>query len=566
MKTTAFLSSNRFSGLRPAVLALALLAPVGVVLAQDAAKPAAANLALPDKDKVETAPAVKPSDEELNATYLDKPSAKATAVLEQFRAGKFDEARKAAEALAKEGDLNGSFILGICHMNGRGGPASLPEAERAYRVAADKGHAAALNNLGLLLYSTADKDKDRLADAVRTLKQAAAAAPARAALVVGELYARGSGVTAEFDEAMKYFEQAEKAGNAKGLLAQAMLLDGSFGFEKQKNEAKADELYKKAADGGQVEGMLVLGKKKLAKSKGQGKEGEEGLAWIQKAGEKGYGPAYVALGDAYVDGTLVKKDEAKAFSYYQKAADAGVPDAIAKVGVCYERGVGVAKDEKKAFEQYKAALEKGSAAAAFNLAVCYDAGTGVEKSVANAFRHYLMAAKAGLGVAMNEAAARYQAGAGVEQDVVAAAAWFGYAAKSNNVAAAINLARMYLQGMGVEKNLNAAGQLYTAAANAGDPTACYELGQLHEMGIGGSRDLIRAHALFSAAADGGVKDAGERRDAVGKQLQKDDLAKSELVRKDIPIKKDDGKKDAPAAPTGTKTPAAGTKPTPSKPK
>jgi TPR repeat protein len=536
--------------------AMNFCAPVTTARAQAAtpAKTGQAAVATPGSSTgssllpaTEAPPLTKPSDEELSPAFLEKPSAKAKACLDAYKAGNFDEARKQADALAKEGDTNGMFILGLCHQFGRGGPASLPEAERWFRQAVDKGHRAARTNLGLLLYSTSSGDKDRLAEAVRLLRDSAATDPTRATMVLGELYARGIGVTSDFAEADKYFGLAIKAGVPRGWLAKGLLYGGAFGFEKQKDDAKADEVFKKAADEGVVEAMIMLGQRRLSASKGEGPLFEEGLKWLEKAGDKGSGEALVALGALYEEGRLVKKDPAKAFSYYQKGAGTGNPQAITKLGYCYENGIGVAKDAKKAFENYKAAADRGLAAAIYNVAVCYDTGMGVEKSPATSFRYFAASAKAGLAAGMNETGLRYVAGAGTNDDVVAAAAWFALAAQGGNVDSQLNLARLYLQGIGVPRNLGSAVQLYTAAVNAGHPTAAFELAQLYEYGVGATRDPIKAHALYSMAADFKTEKAADRRDALAKNMSKEQLTAAEMARKGLP---------APAAPSAAGSPTA----------
>ncbi|MGI8602112.1 MAG: hypothetical protein ACR2OZ_03835 [Verrucomicrobiales bacterium] len=509
---------------------------------------------------------VKPTDEEISAAFLSNPTEQAQAAFDAYKAGKFEDARKRAEALAKEGDINGMYVLALCHQFGRGGQPSLPEAERWFRQAAEKGHTAARTSLALLLYSTSGNDKDRLGEAIRLLRESAADDAPRVSMVLGELYARGIGVTTDFVEADRYFDSAIKAGQIRGWLAKGLLHGGAFGFEKQKSETKAEEFLKKGAEAGLADAMIMLGQRKLSASKGTDPLFDEGLKWLEKAGEKGSGEAYVALGALYEEGRLVKKDLLKAFAFYQKGADLGHAPAITKLGYCYENGLGVEKDAEKAFLNYKAAADRGFATAVYNVAVCYDGGAGVEKSPSTAFRFYVASAKAGLPLGMNETGLRYQAGAGTIEDVVAAAGWFALAAQSGNIPSQVNLARMYLQGVGVPRNLSTAVQLYTAAAGAGHPTAAFELGQLNEYGIGMQRDLVRAHALYSMAADFKTEKAAEMRDALSKNMSKEQLSAADLVRKGLPAFKASGDAESKPAPAPSDKPKAGPARTPERKK
>ena len=69
------------------------------------------------------------------------------------------------------------------------------------------------------------------------------------------------------------------------------------------------------------------------------------------------------LGDRYLRGDGVEKDDAKAFSYYLQAAETGLTEALCRVGQMYFYGCGTELDYEKSLEWYLKAAEAGDAAA-----------------------------------------------------------------------------------------------------------------------------------------------------------------------------------------------------------
>lgn len=121
----------------------------------------------------------------------------------------------------------------------------------------------------------------------------------------------------------------------------------------------------------------------------------------QSAAVKGNAEAQYQLARCYREGEGTTKDEKKAEAWYQKAADQGLVvalralevyfdnaleakaeqgDAAAQyaLGDCYLYGLGVAKDEKKAAEYFKKAADQGHFRAQHNLGICCFNGIGVD--------------------------------------------------------------------------------------------------------------------------------------------------------------------------------------------
>lgn len=70
--------------------------------------------------------------------------------MQDYRAGRFEQAFLALSELAQDGHEQAQFRLGLMFHQGRGAPRNYRLASEWYRKAADQGHAGAQNNLGVI--------------------------------------------------------------------------------------------------------------------------------------------------------------------------------------------------------------------------------------------------------------------------------------------------------------------------------------------------------------------------------------------------------------------------------
>lgn len=115
---------------------------------------------------------------------------------------------------AARGDLEAEVRLGRMYYDGLGRPADPQAAEAWFRKAAGKGNAEAKYRLGLL-YSDNRPNAPWDLDVARKLFIEAAGTHAMAALKLGHYYAKGIGVPENHEEARRWFQQAERLGNAE---------------------------------------------------------------------------------------------------------------------------------------------------------------------------------------------------------------------------------------------------------------------------------------------------------------------------------------------------------------
>src|SRR6185312_15329654 len=146
--------------------------------------------------------------------------------------------------------------------------------------------------------------------------------------LIGFFYTHGIETETDLGQAVQWYQQSAKTGNA---IAQYNLgVCYEYGTGVEKNIQKAAELY-------------------------------------QKAAEQGFADAQYNLGVCYDNGTGVEENIQKAVELYQKAAEQGHARAQNNLGVCYEHGTGVEKNIQKAVELYQKAAEQGFADAQYNL-------------------------------------------------------------------------------------------------------------------------------------------------------------------------------------------------------
>lgn len=275
-----------------------------------------------------------------------------------------------------------------------------------------------------------------------------------------------------------------------------------YGLGVTRDDTKAAELVKKAADRGHPRGQTALG---LLYENGQGVPNNPGAAadLFQKGANQGYADAQNQLAILYSSGQGVPKDLGKAAHFYKKAADQGNASAQNHLGWLYQSGQGVTKDLGKAAELYQKGADQGDSSAQDNLGWLRQYGYGVPKDLGKAAELYQKAANQGNSVAQNNLGWLYQNGQGVPKDISKAAELYQKAANQGNITAENNLGWLYQNGQGVPKDLGKAAELYQKAANSGHTDAETNLGFLYYNGQGVSKDLDKAAELFQRAADHG---------------------------------------------------------------
>ncbi len=134
------------------------------------------------------------------------------------------------------------------------------------------------------------------------------------------------------------------------------------------------------------------------------------------------------LGDCYLYGEEVKKDDVMAHKYYMMAADRGSIPAKYMVGMDYLTGEGVQKNISCAETYIRAAADAGMAKAQYILGLMYQhEDIGFWATDKKAFQCFEKAAKQGHGKAQVKLSDAYMVGAGVKADLSKGLFWLACA-------------------------------------------------------------------------------------------------------------------------------------------
>ncbi len=264
---------------------------------------------------------------------------------------------------------------------------------------------------------------------VDVLRKMADGGDVQAQLVLGQRYAKGTGVPQDSREAAAWYRKAAEQGHAQ---AQSLL-----GFYYIKGEGVPQDYH-------------------------------EAVAWLRKAAEQGDAGAQYNLGLMYKKGNGVMKDDQEAMVWFRKAAEQGDPKvkpmAQNNIGVGYSAGEGVPKDPQEAVAWYRKSAEQGNATSQANLGHRYESGEGVPRDYQQAMTWYLKAAEQNDANAQFRLGVMYEMGRGTRPDDRQAADWYSKAAVQGHAQAQYRLGVKYANGHGVEKDMVQALKWFTLAA------------------------------------------------------------------------------------------------------
>ncbi len=406
-----------------------------------------------------------------------------------------DATRRAAEAgNAEAGNALGEVLLATDDVQAAGW----------FRRAAEAGSAPGANNLARLLNAGRGVPQDR-AEALRWFKVAAEKGIAAALGMVGLYYYQGWGGLAEdAAQAAAWFRRAAEAGSGPAAMNLAILRDAGRGVPQDRAEAL--RWYKVAAEKGNAAALDMLGRYHREGWGGLAKDAAQAAAWFRRAAEAGSAPGANNLANLLHVGDGVSQDRAEALRWYEVAAEKGDADALNVVGRYHREGWGgLAKDAAQAAVWFRQAAEAGSTSGANNLAELLYAGRGVPQDRAEALRWYKVAAEKGDAAALNTVGRYHQEGwGGLAKDAAQAAAWFRQAAEAGSTSGAYNLANLLHAGRGVPQDRAEALRWFKVAAEKGHADALNTVGRYHHEGSGGlAKDAAQAAAWFRRAAEAG---------------------------------------------------------------
>lgn len=279
--------------------------------------------------------------------------------------------------------------------------------------------------------------------------------------------------------------------------------EGGNGVER--DLAQAVRCYEKAINYGASHwsyAIYLIAEKYLYGDEEEGikEDNQQALILLNKAYNYGCRLAAFDLGECYLNGWGVEKDEKAAFNYYKEAVGEEEEHvrAMAQLGLCYYDGKGTERDLTKAAYYMSKAAEKGYPPSQRNLAFYYLQNV---KNMEMAFSWLKKSAEADYGLAQYELGYFYENGIGTVTDDMQAAKWYQEAAEKGLASAQNNLAMMYYKGKGVEQSYELAATWARKSSEKGDAVAQFNLGEFYEDGKGVEQDLKQAFYWYKKAAE-----------------------------------------------------------------
>ncbi len=232
------------------------------------------------------------------------------------------------------------------------------------------------------------------------------------------------------------------------------------------------------------------------------------FAGFKKLAEQGDAGAQNNLGQMYVNGRGVPKDEQQAVVWYRKAAEQGHASAQLNLGAMYATGQGVPKDEQQAVAWYRKAAEQGHALAQYGLGLMYAYGQGVPKDEQMAYFWLLLASAQG---DQNAAKLRdiVERGLSPAQRAAAQASARNWKPKTAAQSSKANFAQTFEQSFAAyeRKDYRTAFAGFKKLAEQGFASAQYNLGNMYRNGRGVPKDEQQAVPWYRKAAEQGLADA-----------------------------------------------------------
>ncbi len=165
------------------------------------------------------------------------------------------------------------------------------------------------------------------------------------------------------------------------------------------------------------------------------------LPWLGGAAVQGNLDAQMILGQWFLAGHGVERDEARAFAWFKHAAHAGHAGASNMTGRCYENAWGTLQDDHAAAQWYTLAAQRGSDWGMYNLATALVLGRGIAASRPQALDWYLRAADMGHAKSLNIVGGFYEDGWEVERNAAVAMDYYRRAAEGGDFRGQFNYAR-----------------------------------------------------------------------------------------------------------------------------
>ncbi|XP_048087770.1 LOW QUALITY PROTEIN: death ligand signal enhancer [Alosa alosa] len=176
--------------------------------------------------------------------------------LESAKAGDYEAAFSCFLAAAQHRYSKAQFNVGVCYEKGRGVQKNLNKALQFYRRAAAAGHMQAQYRCAKLLLSSRRQQRaEDLDTAITLLQSAAAAGLTEAQLYLGVLFSQDS--TRDEGKAVQYLRMAAQSGDSAGLLYLGQCYEHGIGVNRCLSTAANLYMQSAAAGNQRAKGVLT---------------------------------------------------------------------------------------------------------------------------------------------------------------------------------------------------------------------------------------------------------------------------------------------------------------------
>jgi len=301
-------------------------------------------------------------------------------------------------------------------------------------------------------------------------------------------------------------------------------------------------LIQQSADAGSAEGAHRLALVFAHGDGGTPRNEARAVELFERAAEKGHKRAQLNLGTLYLRGQGVPRDLIQARAWLEKAAANGDPYALYALGRAMSESMApIGADPIRAANLYRQAAEKGHPFAALRYGMALSDGSGIKRDPVAAQRWLVHAQASGVpeaALALGDIAARTPASrdkAANDKILKLAITWFEVAANAGVSSAQFKLANAYVAGAGVTRDPAQARLWYSRAAQQGLTEAQNALGIMLIGGGGGPADPIEGYKWLVVAERGGHPDARATREKITEQMPDRDRKRADaLAQKFVP--------------------------------
>ena len=328
-------------------------------------------------------------------------------------------------------------------------------------------------------------------------------------------------------------------------------------------DREALRLIQQAADAGSAEGNHRLGLINAQGLAGVPRNEAKAVELFEKAAAAGHTRAQINLGILYLRGQGVTRDLVQARAWLEKAAASDDAQALYALGRALSDSSGQAiADPVRAADLFRRAAEKGHVLAGLRYGLALSEGNGVKRDPAAAQRWLMQAHQSGIpeaALAMADLAARTPASrdkAANEQVVKSALSWYEMAARGGVPSAQFKLANAYFAGVGLPRDPVQAQQWYTRAAQQGLPQAQHALGIMLLGGVAGAKDPVEGYKWLILAERGGNPDSKVVREKSAEQISEADRRRAEALAQTFTPTLERPVEEAPARPASARTPTS----------